>query len=139
LTRLIEVQDIGFELVEEMALAEDQQEVQALAPQATDEPLTHGVRARDSDRRVEDVDADACRNQVSLLTRLVAVVADQIARASSSLARRQSGTDLTESDVVSRSLQAARFAFRAVLVRGPHSITRLRRRKISDDIFGQYS
>src|SRR5262249_32508755 len=76
----IEIFDIGPDWPEQVPFVHDEQKVQALAPQATQEAFTAGIRARGSDRRTKDLDPGPHRHEVESWAVFVIVVADKIAR-----------------------------------------------------------
>ena len=75
--RPVEVADVLHEDATEVPLAEEQDVVQILPPDATQEALTDGVDPRRSRRRAEDLDAARGRDAGEVGPELPVVVVDQ--------------------------------------------------------------
>ena len=60
----------------QVALAEDDDMVEALATDTAYQPLTDGIRLRRCDRRVQQTDARSCRHVAKRHARLIVVVAN---------------------------------------------------------------
>ena len=75
----VEVGDVLAERAAQVALAEDEQVVKALAADAAEEALADGVRSRGADRRAQDRDLAGCGDAREGRPELAVVVADQVA------------------------------------------------------------
>src|SRR6266542_2361140 len=78
---LVVTPDVGDEHVLEVAAAEDQQPVEALAADAADPALGMGARLRRPYRRFDDVDAFGAEDLVELAAELAVSITDQELRA----------------------------------------------------------
>jgi len=75
---MIEVADVLSHLDQEVPLAQDEHEVQALAPQAAQEPFTIGIRSRCRDGRVEDLNPGAGRDDIELRPIFLVIILNEI-------------------------------------------------------------
>ncbi len=67
-------------MTEQVPFVQDEQKVQALAPQTTQEAFTAGIGARGGDRRAEDLDPGPYRHEVEPWAVFVIIVANKVAR-----------------------------------------------------------
>jgi len=79
--RPVEVRDVLAAHAGQVALAEDEQVIQALAADAPQEALADGVGLRGAVRCAQDLDTARCRNPRECRPELAVVIADEVARA----------------------------------------------------------
>ncbi len=75
------MRDVLLEHTEHVALAEDKDVIETLAPQAAEIAFAHSIGLRCSHRCAQDLDTPRLRNPVELAAELAVVVADQQSRA----------------------------------------------------------
>ncbi len=77
---IVVVLDILRHLAQKLALAQNEEEIQALTTQAAQEPFATCVGSRGQDRRAEDLDASPDGDSIELGTVFIIIIPDEKAR-----------------------------------------------------------